>query len=262
MGTKMEIIKNMPEKEYHARKEVSSSLLRVFIKATPAHYKAHIDAPDFEESAALKFGSALHCAILEPNTFKTRYVQKPQKLSLATIEGKAWAKANEGKEVVAWDDYERLNRMFDVISNSEKARSWLFSGESEVSFIGRDALTGVPVRCRTDKLHDDSVVDLKSTGDLASDFQNAVGKYRYDLQAAFYLRITGRAKFKFLVIEKSKPYGIKFVELDQETLTRADRIVTETLLKIKQCQETNIYSSYTEETETISLPFWAAKGEI
>ena len=46
------------------------------------------------------------------------------------------------------------------------------------------------------------IIDIKSTADLST-FRFSANKYGYDLQAYLYLKIFGKKKCKFIVIDKA-----------------------------------------------------------
>ncbi len=67
------IMYDMPAADYHAEKALSKSGLDQFRKS-PAHFRAWQDGRTKNEtSPALEFGSAAHCAVLEPERFILTY---------------------------------------------------------------------------------------------------------------------------------------------------------------------------------------------
>ena len=69
----VDIMHDMPAADYHAAKALSKSGLDQFRKS-PAHFRAWQDGRTKNEtSPALEFGSAAHCAVLEPERFVITY---------------------------------------------------------------------------------------------------------------------------------------------------------------------------------------------
>jgi len=71
---------NILEEQYHADEAVSSHGLKA-LSRSPLHYWAYYknpERPPQKETPALKIGSAIHKAILEPDKFEKEYVQEPQ----------------------------------------------------------------------------------------------------------------------------------------------------------------------------------------
>ena len=67
---------------YHAEREHVSSSQLVHILQTPGHFKLHMEQSDAKESDLMRLGTAVHCALLEPHLFPTRYVYAPRAYDL------------------------------------------------------------------------------------------------------------------------------------------------------------------------------------
>ncbi len=70
------IYDSLPEKDYHAGAGLSASTL-VEMARSPAHCKAKMDGLVEKRSRALEIGTALHCAVLEPERFMFDYALAP-----------------------------------------------------------------------------------------------------------------------------------------------------------------------------------------
>ncbi|OED40265.1 hypothetical protein ACH42_17290 [Endozoicomonas sp. (ex Bugula neritina AB1)] len=70
------IYDNLPEEEYHSGEGLSASIL-VEMGRSPAHCRAKLDGLGDRRTRALEIGTALHCAVLEPERFKTAYQLAP-----------------------------------------------------------------------------------------------------------------------------------------------------------------------------------------
>ena len=69
----VDIMHDMPAADYHEAKALSKSGLDQFRKS-PAHFRAWQDGKTQNESSpALEFGTAAHCAVLEPERFILTY---------------------------------------------------------------------------------------------------------------------------------------------------------------------------------------------
>lgn len=89
---------NIPNEEYHSSRAISSSLLR---KALDGRiWGIADDAP----TDAMTRGTMLHAAILEPEAF-AQYAIKPDGMSFANAEGKAWKAAHEGRPITNAKDH-------------------------------------------------------------------------------------------------------------------------------------------------------------
>lgn len=86
----------------------------------------------------------------------------------------------------------------------------VLGGDSEVPNVVE--MFGVQWKMKVDKVSDDFVLDLKSSGDLKKFMYNAK-KYNYDAQAALYSTAFGKP-MKFVVVDKQK-LNIGIFECDE-----------------------------------------------
>ena len=75
------MIEHVPENEYHSdTQRISASMVKMMHTKTPAHvYDSYInpDREPIEPTPAMQFGSMVHKAILEPETFDDCYCVMP-----------------------------------------------------------------------------------------------------------------------------------------------------------------------------------------
>ena len=100
----------MTEAEYRAAPGVNKSTLWN-LRRSPAHYKYFLDNPR-EDTAAYKFGRAVHAAILTPAAYKRDFVVLPESIDRRTKAGKeeyqAFIEASAGKEILSAEDAVRV----------------------------------------------------------------------------------------------------------------------------------------------------------
>jgi hypothetical protein len=109
-----------------------------------------------------------------------------------------------GREILKADAYDRILGAAAAIAENEGLATAFQNGQPEVSLFWTEDVEGFPVRCkaRFDYLKPRGIGDLKSIRNSRSvDFveacRRAIAEYRYDLQAAHYLR--GRSRLPDLV---------------------------------------------------------------
>jgi hypothetical protein len=90
---------------YHALAALSASDLRRGYHTPEAALWARLHPTD--PTPAMQIGTALHLAVLEPERFAVEVVAKPEGMSFASKEGKAWREAHEGLLVVSEDVHAR-----------------------------------------------------------------------------------------------------------------------------------------------------------
>jgi hypothetical protein len=265
------IVLGMPPAEYHARPEVSKSRLDL-LNRSPLHF---ISAPPVVETAAMRIGTALHVAVLEPNDWSTLYACAPD-VDRRTKEGKAaYAAALEavgGGTLLPADDYAAVLGMAEAVSRSSVASKLLArSLDCEVSVFWTDEETGIECRARPDALADDRsfVIDLKTTDDASPGaFERSIAKWGYHRQAAFYLdgvaAATGKRPeaFVFVVVERNAPHAVASYALTDDALEQGRRENRRLLALLKECRELGKWPGYPDSIQMISLPAWAKKGEV
>ena len=251
--------------EYHAHEAVSKSGLDLIHKS-PAHYKAarHEDTP------ALRFGTAFHCAVLENDRFNATYT---------VIEGDRRTKAVKdsikdaeaaGKIILTADDFNAIMSMAQAVFKNPICAALLRGSLKENSVFSE--LDGVRVKCRPDgwSIEKGVLFDLKSTEDASPEgFARTVAKYRYHVQDAFYRHVVASAtncdaddlSFIFIAIEKKPPFAVALYTLDELAKLQGWVDAREDLRRYKAAKDTGKWGGYSPRIETLSLPRWAVSSE-
>lgn len=254
---------------YHAGPGVSKSQLDKLAK-TPFHFHSHylsLKRVSTYETPAMRFGTAVHTAILEPELF-AGWVVMPD-IDGRTKEGKAAkALAQEeaavrGVEVISADDYAKVTAIADSFSRHTHLSSFLDTGHAELSVYWNDADTGILCRCRPDWLAPGCVVDLKTTEDASPRaFQRSAYSWRYFVQAAFYLDglaandVDARG-FVFAAIEKSEPYACAGYAASEAMIAAGREEYRHLLRTLRQCQDEDRWPGYSESLAVLDLPGFA-----
>lgn len=255
------IIENMPNAEYHSSSAISKSGLDL-IEKSPAHYFY----ADKEKTKAMVIGSAFHDLVLLPDIFEKNYAVKPDGLSFATKEGKAWKAENEGKEILSQEEFDAINAMKESVLAHHSASKLLAQGKPETSIFWRDE-SGVECRCRPDFIHSSGViVDLKTTTDASPrGFAKSVAEFRYHVQDAYYSNGYKHAfgelpkGFVFIAVEKKPPYAVGVYTLDDAAKIEGEIRFKENIETYKQALEQGVWNAFSPKIETLSLPNWAYK---
>lgn len=175
----------------------------------------------------------------------------------------AYQSETAGKIVLSPEDFDRLEGMrAAVMAHPAAARLLTLPGKAEQSVYWTDPETGVLCRCRPDFWADAGfVVDLKSTDDASLEgFVRSVVKYRYYVQAPFYLdgvqHATGTAPkgFVFIAVEKAPPYAVGVYELDEVFTAIGRDEYREDLAAFKAAEETGAWKGYGEKIQTMDAP--------
>lgn len=247
----------------------SKSALDRFAKS-PAHYRAWVDGVEEEQTPAMAFGSALHCAVLEPERFGDLYVIQPDLGDGRTKEGKAARAAFQaeagGRAILSAADGSKIGAMARRLAG-DRTLSQLLADDGfvvEVTISWEDRETGILCKGRVDGLCPGYGValDLKSTEDASPHgFAKSVAQYRYHVQAAMYqdgLAANGVdvRKFIFAAVEKSAPYEGANYWLDQAAIDKGRDLYRADLRGLAECLHNDEWPGYTGGE--LRLPAWAA----
>ena len=246
------IYDNLKQEEYFNVEALSYSGLKLILKS-PLHFK---NSP-YIESAAMNLGSAVHCALLEPERFKEEYIlvegdgrTKAVKELLAQIE-------NDGKKAIKATDYNTIINIKQAISENKTASELLNTpGRSEVAIIIDE--NDIKLKGKIDRLTENNIIiDIKTTTDASpTSFLKSIYKYKYNLQALFYQRLikseTGKnTKFYFIAVETVQPYGVGVYECSLGLLAEAEIDFNKGIDIYKKCIKTNTWNGYPDEIVTL-----------
>jgi hypothetical protein len=264
----------MPAPEYHRHEAVGHSAL-LHILRSPAHYRALTEQPP-EPTPAMTFGSAVHAALLEPESFDARFAVAPE-FDRRTKDGRAaaaeWEAANAGKTPLTETQRAAIDRIIASVRAHAGAARLLSRGAAELSAFWRDEETGIQCKCRPDYVHGwptepRTLVDLKTTQNASSAaFAKTIATLGYDVQAAFYVdgaqRLLHRhVNFVFVVVEVTPPYAAACYEASHSLLAVGRAKYRAALRLLQWCREHDRWPAYQPdgEIEEIYLPGWATAG--
>lgn len=246
------IIENMNFKEYLEDESMSQSALKNLAKS-PQHYQYIKDHPHHTE--AMKFGHAFHTFILEPDKFEDEYYDTPK----IRKSGNAWKEVVSlagGKEIIFEEDLKKIRDMKMQLQKNSFCAHLLNESTKEVSMFWENSETKIKCKGRLDGYYKDTnlIFDLKTTQDCIN-FKHSFFKFRYHIQAAFYLDaiqiVTGELPTAFIIfaIEKEPPYSWRtyIIYSDSEVIKTGRKEYKFLLEKYKLCKEKNSFDIGTED---------------
>lgn len=267
-STQYGLHEKVPFDQYQQWPAVSKHQLDL-IARSPAHFQAAKENPP-EVTHAMQFGTAAHTWILEPEQAVTEIAVRP-KYDRRTKAGKEMAEHfevnNHGKTIITEEDARHIAKMAGAVSQHPLANGLVKSAHHiEASVMHRHTI-GVDTRCRPDIIGQDIVVDLKTSYDGSRDaFAKTMHKYRYHVQAAFYLDLLQgeglvgpSAQFVFLVVEKLPPYGVALYAVTPDDVDRGRLEYEADLIRYKHGMETGDWPGYSRAIDYIALPAYARK---
>ena len=247
----------MPNDVYHAHPAISKSGLDL-IHRSPAHFQYSAKR---DSTRAMEIGTAIHCAILEPERFAAEYVL------LRDVKDRRASEYRKAKEVHGGEYVLTSTEADNVAGMQESVRSQyaIPKGRAEVSLFAVCARTGVAVKCRFDLLTDDGhAIDLKKTQDSSREaFAKSIYNYRYHVQQAFYsyvyYLVFGRdlESFTFLAVEEQHPHIAMPYTIGFESAGIAHSEMQADLDRYAACVQDNDWPGYERTDEPLELPAWA-----
>ena len=190
---------------------LSYSSLKEFMKS-PAHFIAYKNKQKVE-TAAMRLGTAVHSAILEPDEYASLYAATDLRKNT-----KAYKELDTSKIWLNMSDYKTVEGCKRGVADNAEASSLLSyckNREQEVTGV----INGVPFRGFCDAMNSTTVIDLKTTQDASPEqFTRSAYNFAYHLQAAIYLELTGAERYCILAVETSAPYASVLYEFDSSFL--------------------------------------------
>ncbi len=248
--------------DYRAMEAINKSGLDL-VRKSPAHWKHAQENPE-EPTAAMTFGAGFHDYLLLPAEFSARYVEAP-KIDKRAKEGKElfaeFQKNHIGKTLLSSEDLETMRGMAAAIKAHPEASKFL-SGVSELSCFWQDQATTLNCKARPDIIHGATVVDIKTTADASfSEFQRSIAKFRYHVQAAWYLDGIAQYEkvdsFVIIAVEKSAPFAVATYIIDEATIDKGREEYRKDLETFAACKKSGIWPAYSDELQPMNLPAWA-----
>lgn len=246
---------------YLRRDAVSKSSLWTLHTRSPAHARV-----EKEQSNAMAMGVAVHCAVLEPDHFESRFVRGPD-----DRRGKKWTEALEehGGRLLTSGDYDDALAVRDAL-RFDPTISKLVGPQTmrEASAFAPCPETGLIRRCRPDAYDARAALmaDLKVTTDARPEqFARRVEQFGYHAQEAHYTDTWGAAgggdvaAFVFIVVERDPPYAYSIYEMEPTAVDEGRAIITHALDVWSACQQAGKWPGYATGIQPLDLRKWAYK---
>lgn len=207
-------------------------------------------------SEAVERGTTLHCAVLENDEFKSRYVRMPDydlrsSAGRANAESFAESMASSGRIIQTAKEYDLVLAMRDSIMAHPTARAYLESNcRNEHSIFWEHE--GLRLKCRPDCLPDAEVfgpviTDVKKIADI-DHLQRSIRQFRYYVQAPFYQAgyqalYSELPKFVFIAVGEKRSIGrhpVRVFELPLEWMEKGRDEYLSDLEIVKEIEEFGI----------------------
>ena len=231
---------------YQDTEYVSNSMLSNLTGKSPEYFRFAMDNPQ-PTTPAMRFGSAIHMNVLQPEEFNKNYAVSP-KFDKRTKQGKIdyaeFVKKNTFKTVISEQDYELIEQMTDKLMRDSDAKTLISRGTKERIIVWNNEEYDVNCKGMLDIYREDSgiIVDLKTTQDSSyNGFASSVRKFKYYKQAAFYLDAVGAQEFYIVAIEKNPPFSINIIQIGDELLDKGRELYNRDLEVYKYCTDNDYW---------------------
>lgn len=232
------------------------------LAVSPLLYKWRLEHPQ-PDSATLVVGAAIHCALLEPGKFDSRYAVFDGRRA-----GKEWDKWQDdhpGVKSLKPDEMERVTRSAEAVRAHRIARHLLEGCRAEEPTTWVDPDTGLKCKGRIDAIAPGFVLDLKSARDVEPKwFRRAAADYLYHGQLAFYhdgatvaRKIPGDAEPYIIAAQSDEPFDVATFQLAPDTLGAGRALYRSLLRRLVECQEADFWPGTAPDLEMLDLPPWA-----
>lgn len=241
---------------------------------SPAH--AVEAAKHRKETAAMAFGTAVHCAILEPERFAVEYCALPRWKNKGNVKAgiaerndfyAQWGDSSLPNFLEA-DEAEDIDGIVAAVERSASVR-WLLDGSvRELAAYWKDEELGTHCKAKFDIWRGgDVIADIKTTEDARPEaFNREIAKWDYPLSAAHYAAgakaITGDSQaFVWIAIEKTAPYGIKCFCATPAQMEVGERRRRDAMRRMVAWEIAgNLHAVYPDSIVEAELPHWYMKG--
>jgi exodeoxyribonuclease VIII len=275
-----EIISDLSNEDYHQHKAIGASGLKL-IGQTPLHYWARYLDPNRERdapTAAMKRGTAVHCALLEPEEFDRRYVVVPEGIDRRSNAGKQLFAEIEasGKEPLKPDQMAEIRAM-QAACRSHPVSRILFSHplrKFETTLFWDDLATGARCKMRPDyhlppcdQFPNGLLMDPKTCPDASpAEFARSAWNMEMPIQAAWYTDgfmahygTTEPPPFIWLAAEANEPYPCAYYSAGAEIVEYGRSEYRRLLSLYMECVATNTWPGYSTAIQSLELPPWAQR---
>jgi exodeoxyribonuclease VIII len=267
----MDILRGVPEWDYHSWDLMSASALKTLDRSTPLHLKAERELRT--DTPAFRVGRALHSAVLTPVEYEQDFVVAPdidRRTKAGKEEWERFQEVAEGRTILTKDDANLVDAMARGIMAHPAAKSLVTKCGKDTEITLRGVFDGVGAKARIDGWIEEfgTIIDIKTHGGIASprEFARSAYNFGYWTQFAFYremMRLAGKevSSVILIVVEKSAPHACLCAALHEDDLDMATARLPELVGLYRKFTE-NPERGWPDDVTEIRMPNWAATEMI
>lgn len=287
-------LQKIEDADYHRLHYCSKHALDVIHDQSPMHLDYQRKNPK-PPTDAMKFGTALHTFILEPEQFAQRHViigqceaVKKDKTRCMNVgkkqsAGGQWLcgvhEADDSSEIqsaITEDQHLKIRAMHESILRCDAAREILNApGQNELVGIFDRMIQGdgwsheVKCKMKIDGIREswEAVFDIKTCESAApGEFTKSIGNFGYHRQGAFYIdaleRLGVKVKhFIIIAVEKEPPFGTAVYRLTSDSIELGRDQNERLMVTYAACERTGHWHGYEATFNDISVPDYIIRKE-
>jgi hypothetical protein len=266
---------DVPDSTYHGWQDaVSQSTLKVVRAMTPLHARQKLINPH-DQTAAQSFGTALHLAMLEPDSFDDKVAEGlgiDRRSNANKAKHAEFEEANFGKLILKKQEFEDCCLAAESSKKHGIVTELMGLKGKEISVVWTDPDTGTRCKARYDFMGQyikwNVIGDLKSTAADLSDrsLMREIGNWGYDIQAAFYLDgasvlAPADRRFLFVFAEKKAPFDMRVIEPNATALFEGRFKYRKALNTWAKCVKSGVYPGFEQKIQPLGLMPWDEVAE-
>ena len=261
------IISDMPFEQYLAVDAASNSILSK-VRVSPAHCWEYMNRRR-ESTEAQVIGQAVHCLVLEPESFPSRFAEAPEVDRRTKVGKDLWTEfcqSNPGKTILKIDHANVARSVSRAILGHETARVLLAGIHPEMSIFWDDRETQCKARVDAWNAPLGVVCDLKTTTNASARFfERQIIQLGYYRQAAWYMRGMRACglepkSFVFIAVEKEAPFGVSLFSISRDLLSVGDDENVRLLEIFAKAKREDVWPGYPTHVQAVSVPAWMTGG--
>ncbi len=257
-------VTKMGDDDYNNLPALRSTHLKEFIKS-PRHYQYALSAEaraENDSKSHFLVGNFVHTALLEPEKLVSDYLV----VDASTRNTNKYKEAKEkfpGRKIILQGEKEECEKIIAEVKKLSPVMELCRTGENELAAYAKlstgngDEVVACKAKLDIWLPSTNSICDVKTTSDSASDFRYRIKSFGYDVSAAYYIDVMNACghevdSFTFVVIEKKPPYGVMLYYLTEEDYKRGQKKYKDVLPKYLECLRTGVYPAYSLEPQPSS----------
>lgn len=225
-----------------------------------------------QDTSALALGRAIHCALLEPHDFESRYAVAPTFEGKGSRAMKATWLAERAPEVT-WldqDDYDLAQRCAGSIAEHPAAMSLIVGGRREETVQWTDATTGIKCKARLDNIRPSDLSDIKSTRHgTPRKFLSDASSLLYHGQLAWYhdgaiaagVLPADAERPSVVAVQTTEPYDVMPFRMTEAALWAGRSLWQSLIRRFAECKAADFWPGVAPGILDYDVTPWADVGQ-